>query len=146
MTTISFDVAAFRIAYPAFSDVTKYPTVTLDMYWDTSTQYISNQDYGCWMLSDGARVLALNLLTAHLAALFTIIAGGETPGVLTAATIDKISVTMQAPPLRTQWQWWLNQTPYGQQLLALLQVHTAGGAYFGGSPELSAFRKVGGFF
>lgn len=146
MTIITFDVAAFRLAYPAFANVTTYPTLTLQGYWDAATSYISDQNSGCLMLKGGARVLALNLMTAHLAALFTIIAAGETPGVETGATIDKISVQMMPPPVRNQWQFWLSQTPYGAQLLALLQANTAGGMYTGGMGELGAFRRIGGVF
>jgi hypothetical protein len=146
MTTITFDVTAFRAAYPAFSNATTYPDATLQGYWDAATSYISDQNSGCLMLRDGARVLALNLMTAHLAALFAIIAAGETPGIETSATIDKISVQMMPPPVKNQWQFWLSQTPYGAQLLALLQANTAGGFYAGGMGELGAFRRIGGAF
>ncbi|OWK47571.1 hypothetical protein FRUB_01270 [Fimbriiglobus ruber] len=44
---------------------------------------------------------------------------------MTGATIDKISVTLEPPPAPNAWQYWLQSSPYGQQLLALLQVVSA---------------------
>jgi len=67
---------------------------------------------------------------------------GDVAGVVTAATIDKISVTLMPPPGLNQWQWWLNQTPYGQQLLALLQIAAAGGRFYSaGKPVVGVFRS-----
>jgi hypothetical protein len=53
---------------------------------------------------------------------------------------------MQAPPAANAWQYWLNTSPYGMQLLALLQAKGVGGLYVGGLPERDAFRKVYGVF
>jgi Protein of unknown function (DUF4054) len=145
MTTIAFDPAAFRALFPAFSDVTTYPDVVLQLYWDTGTAYISDEEaiVYCGSMSVPQQTLALNYMAAHLAALNALIAAGETPGIETSSSIDKISVTMQPPPAKTQWQWWLNTTPYGSQLLALLSALSVGGFYFSGggfSPKL-AFRN-----
>lgn len=148
MTVISFDVAAFRAAFPEFSSATVYPTDTLSMYWDSATIYI-NPNTGNTViggLNDASKTRCLNLMTAHLTKLSTLIAAGQAPGFVQSSTIDKISVTITPPPNKNQWQWWLNTTPYGSQLLALLQAKSVGGFYFGGSPELSAFRKVNGVF
>lgn len=98
------------------------------------------------MLEGECRYRALTLLTAHLAALGVLIAAGQVPGLVQTATVDKVSVSLTPPPILTQFQWWLSLTPYGQQLLALLQVASVGGIYIGGLPEISAFRKVGGIF
>lgn len=139
-----FDVDQFRIDFPMFSDKTLFPDARLQMYWDWATCYISDCDYG--YLHGSCRYFAIELMVAHLAQLNIIIAAGETPGQVIGATISKISVTLQGSPNPNQWQWWLNQTPFGQQLLALLQAKAVGGFYIGGSPERSAFRKVGGIF
>ncbi len=148
MTAYTFDVTAFRIAFPAFADVTLFPTATLQMNWDAATCLMDNDDNGHWALHGECRFRGLNLLTAHLTALSVIIAngGGQVPGLVQSATIDKVTVSLTPPPIKTQWQWWLSLTPYGQQLLALLQVSSVGGFYVGGLPELFAFRKVGGIF
>lgn len=144
---IQFDVAAFRLAYPAFANPnTFYADATLQQYWNSAINYISNYSPNCSLFPVAKQALALNYMTAHLAELSNIIRCGNTPGMVTSATIDKVSVTLQPPPEVNQWQWWLNLTPYGQQLLALLQVASVGGMYFGGRPEIAAFRKTGGQF
>ena len=144
MAILTFDVALFRQQFPAFANVTTFPDVMLQMYWDMATCYISDSDYG-W-LSGTCRQLAINLMTAHLTAISVLIANGQTSILVKGAHIDKISVDLQTPPLKNQWQWWLQTTPYGQQLDGLLQINSVGGFYIGGLPELSAFRRVGGGF
>lgn len=142
--TITFDVSLFRSQFPAFANETSYPDATLQGYWDAGTCYISDQDYGA--LSGDCRTRALNLMTAHLTALSDKIASGENPSFEQSASIDKVSVTLTPPPIKSQFQWWLSITPYGSQLFALLQVKAVGGFYVGGLPENSAFRKVGGVY
>jgi len=139
-----FDIDQFRIDFPQFSDSTVFSDVRLQAYWDWATCYISDCDYG--YLSGACRYYAIELMVAHLAQLNIIIAAGEIPGQVIGASISKISVTLQGAPNPNQWEWWLNQTPYGQQLLALLQAASVGGFFIGGSPERLAFRNVGGCF
>lgn len=145
-TTFIFDIPAFRVSFPAFSNETTSPDEVLQMYWDSTACIIENTTYECYMLEGECRYRALTLLTAHLAALGVLIAAGQVPGLVQTATVDKVSVSLTPPPILTQFQWWLSLTPYGQQLLALLQVASVGGIYIGGLPEISAFRKVGGIF
>lgn len=144
MATISFDIAAFRAAFPEFSNETTYPDVTLQMYFDMATCYISDLDAGC--LTGSCRTLALNLMTAHLTRIGTQAQAGGNSGFVTSSSIDKISVSVNPPPNANQYSWWLSNTPYGQQLQALLSSNIVGGLYVSGRPEKSAFRKVGGFF
>lgn len=143
---IIFDVAIFRQQFPAFSNETTFPDEMLQMYWDNATCYISAQGNYGWLQGD-CRRLALNYMTAHLTALSIIIASGTVPYLAQSAGIDKVTVSLTPPPLKTQWQWWLNTTPYGAQLLSLLQARGVGGWYIGGCgyAELSAFRRSGGF-
>lgn len=142
---LTFDVTLFRQQFPVFANATAYPDAMLQMYWDMAICYITDiGNYG-WLQGD-CRQLAINLMTAHLTALSVIVAGGQVPGLVQSATIDKVSVSLTPPPLKNQWQWWLSTTPYGQQLLALLQNRSVGGWYIGGRPELAAFRRVGGRF
>jgi hypothetical protein len=141
---ITFDIAAFRLAFPAFADTTKYPDATLQGFWDASCCYVSPVDYG-WLHGD-CRARALNLMTAHIAQLSTMAASGQPIGVGQSATVGAVSVSMVPPPIKSGFQYWLAITPYGMQLWALLNVKGAGGLYIGGLPEKSAFRKVGGVF
>lgn len=128
MTTIVFDVAAFRVAFPQFASATTYPDLTLQGFWDVAILYVSDDaDYG--RLQGGARARVLDLLTAHLAALSLAIAAGRTPGIVQGSAIDKVSVTLVPPPVKSDFEFWLQQTPYGAQLLAMLGVHSVGGWY-----------------
>lgn len=148
MAIVPFNVADFRALFPAYADSDRYPDAMLQAYWDTATAYVSDRKGGCYVggMTAAQQKLALNQMTAHLVYLSGLIAAGNTPGVMTGATIDKISVTMEPPPATNQWQWWLNQSPYGQQLLSLLQVASVGGFYASsGVPGRAGFRFGNGW-
>lgn len=126
-----FSIAQFRALFPAYSNEGCFPDAMLNGYWARAITIVSNKNYG-W-LRGAYRQEALNLMTAHLLALSAIIGEGGTPGVVTGATIDKISITLEPPPYQTQFQYWLGTTPYGQELLALLAVWSTGGFWTAGS-------------
>lgn len=134
----TYNDAAFRAAFPFFANTTTYPEALLSMYYDTAGHFISNSNYG-FLSAACATQFALYLMTAHLARLGSMIAAGQTPGVTIAATIDKISVQLQQAVLKNQWQYWLASTPFGAELLALLQVKGVGGFYHPGSPGRAGF-------
>lgn len=144
--TIAFDPAAFRKTFPAFANAACFSDEQLQMWFDIAAGYISVEDCSCYMLAGPQRVIALNLMTAHMGYLFNLAITGDTPQVLVSATIDKVQVTVEPPESQSQFQWWLNTSPYGQQLNALLQLVSAGGVYIGGLPERAAIRRVGGGF
>lgn len=141
---IEYDDALFRVQIPEFSNTTTYPQVLMQGFWDIAINYISDVNYG--FLRDSSRVLALNYMTAHIAKLNLQLEVNPSSviGQVQGATIDKVTVTLTPPPNPNQFSWWLGLTPYGQMLLALLQVKSVGGMYVGGLPERAAFRKVGG--
>jgi len=141
MADLTFNVAQFRVEFPEFVDV---PDPTLQQYWNTAILYISNQNAG--VMNGSSRQYALDLMTAHLTKLSALILAGQTPSIVNSSSIDKISVSLTPPPFKTSWDWWLSTTPYGLQLLALLNVNSVGGGYYGGLPERTAFRKVGGTY
>lgn len=140
----TLDPAAFRAMFPQFASVAIYPNTSLQAWWSMATVNMSAAD-SCALNGDTLQ-LALNLMTAHLGALFVSMASGKRGGVLTSASIDKVSVGYASPPFKTGWQFWLSSTPYGLQLWALLTGLAAGGFYVNGAPEAAAFRKVGGYF
>lgn len=144
MAQHTLDIAAFRLAFPAFANTTTYPDPTIELRWGEATVYLGEYD-GC-LLSGVGLQSALNYLTAHILASFALIATGQTPGIVTDSRVDKVAVSLAPPPTRDGWQWWLATTPYGVQLWALLIAKSAGGWYVGGSRERAAFRRVGGQF
>jgi len=141
---IEFDIVAFRAQSPEFSQNPPWTDELLTQTWNTATCFISNENYG-W-LTDDCRALAINLYTAHLLKLSTLIQANQVPGLMQNSTIDKISVGLTPPPLKTQWQWWMSLTAYGQQVFALLQARSVGGFYISCLPERSAIRKNYGVF
>lgn len=133
-----FDITYFRQAFREFGNEVAFPNSTLQMWWDWATLYISAINRG--VLHNRSRQHALNLMTAHIGQIQVIGQGGQIPGITVESKVDKVEVQLEPPPLPNQWQFWLGTTVYGQQLLALLQVKSAGGFYTGGIPVLSAFN------
>ena len=133
-----YNDADFRIQFPAFSNTTTYPQATLQNYFNIAGVYVHNSNYG-FLAQDGATLYSLYLLTAHLAAIQTMIANGQTPSITINAGIDKISVGIEPPPVKGMFQYWLATTPYGQQLTALLTVQSVGGFFTPGSLGRAGF-------
>lgn len=144
MSQVTVTTSTLRLMYPYFSNTTTYPDVVLQLQLDASQDYIS--PYVCDYMSLSARTRATYLMACHLQFITDKINNGESTDLITATTIDKITVTATPPIFKNQFQYWLGLTPYGKELLALLQMKSAGGMYYGGSPERSAFRKLDGKF
>lgn len=128
MNPIQYNGTTFRALFPAFANTGTYPDAVLSLYWGVSTSYISQYPQFC-DVTLAQQTLMLNQMTAHITQLNTMAATNQQAGVVTGAGVGAVNVTLQPPPEVNQWQWWLNQTPYGQMLLALLQVLTVGGFY-----------------
>lgn len=144
MATISLDIALFRERFPEFSNETTYPDSLLNVQYTMGTCYISDND--CGRLSGDCRELALQLMLAHLISLNDRISSGAPSGQIVSASEDGVSVSLTPPPDTDQFSWWLNITPYGQNLNTILSSFSVGGFYLGGAPERSGFRKIGGVF
>lgn len=149
-----YDDTAFRALFPEFSDTTKYSSVLLSAYWDVANEFVT-QDSAPWAVLSGSNVdFILNLLTAHFLTLGlqnqTAANKGKVGqaqgGFVSSASIGEVSVTKVAPPTTDMFDWWLAQSPYGQQLLAFLEIKAVGGLSVGGMPERQGFRKVYGVF
>lgn len=147
MTTIAFDPATFRATFGQFASPVTFPDSLLNLNFGLATGYVSPDTFGDMPVL--ARTSALNLMTAHITAIGVLIAQNGYQGqvgVVTGAQVDRVNITLQPPPARSQWAWWLNTTPYGAQLSALLEAQAVGGMFVGGLPERAAFRRVGGGF
>lgn len=143
-TPFVFNEASFRLRFTEFASPSAYPTPILQENFDAAGCFVANKNYG-W-LAGCCNLYALNLMTAHLTKLGALIADGQTPGIETQATIDKVSVAMMEPPVKDGWDFWLNQTPYGQALLALLTAKAVGGAYVPGGIGRAGFGVASGAF
>lgn len=139
------DYAKFRALFPQFANETLYPDTTLDAWW--AIALCSLQEPPCVCLTDACGSTLMYLMAAHIGALLTRAATASgAGGVLTSATIDKVTVSFAAPPFKTGWQAWMASTPYGMQLWGMLSALGAGGFSVNGRPEGRAFRKVYGSF
>lgn len=148
MSSVTFDPVTFRLLYPQFANATTFPDVLLNARFDLAGAYVSPDDYGDMSLP--VRTQALGLMTAHLMAIGVLITQNNYQGqvgVVVGAQVDHVQISLSPPPHGTsQWRWWLNTTPYGAQLVALLEGQAVGGFNVGGLPESAAFRRVGGVF
>ena len=128
---LTFNYAQFIAQCPAYSNATAYPEATLAAYWTSATFYMS--DVGNFGVVQGAaRQYGINNMLAHLVFIAGLVAAGQVPGLMQTATIDKVSVGLTPPPLKSQWQWWLSLSPYGQQVLAQMQGASVGGFFVAG--------------
>lgn len=97
--------------------------------------YIS--DINCGLLRGCKREKAIYLLTAHLTQLTYQAQNNQQSGagMVASATVDGVSVSYVQIPNMNQFDYWLNLTPYGAELLFLLNTLTAVPTYHGGSFE-----------
>jgi hypothetical protein len=144
MAIIIFDADLFRTQCPLYANVTTYPDATILNWFDIGSDYISVNDYG--YLNGNSRALALNLMAAHLLYLSDKIATGAAMGILTSASEGSVSIGIAPPPFKSMFQAWLAQTPYGQQLYALLSVKGAFCFYTAGSGVTGNIRNPNGTF
>ena len=138
--TIALSVAEFRTLFPAFSNTTKYPDATIQIMLDTAVVYIPNHVNK--YVKDTVIKQLCYLMAAHLLTINGALAAGTgdaAGGIVSSAHIDSVSVTKAVPQSKNAFQYWLNQSAYGQQLLALLKLQSAVGIYFGGTRE-NVFR------
>lgn len=144
MTELVFDAAAFRVQFPVYANATTYTTPALQSFWNMAIIYISPTDYG--FISGDSRQRALNMMVAHLTYLQDMLTSGTAPQMVNSSSVDKISVSLTPPSVKNQWAWWLNLSPYGQQLQALLSIRGGFGMYSGGSLARAGFRQPAGGF
>lgn len=144
--TLSYNDTAFRALLPYFANATTYPESQLQMFFNMATDFITT--IPSWAFTGTQQQDALYYLTAHLQQIFTLYSAnnGASPNIETEAQIDKVRVQVMPPIAKTAFQQWLNQTPFGQMLRALLSSAAAGGFYMAGRSELLPFRRAGGGF
>ena len=133
---MDFPLAKFRLLFSQFVDVSDEAVLA-----QTEMALCFAGARGChcsdqmWML-----------LTAHLLQLSTQMASGNgVTAPVASSAIGKVSVSFVAPPVGTDWNYWLALTPYGTQFAALYQACNVA-SYVGGRGERKGFRVVGGRF
>lgn len=135
MQTVTVSLAAFYRQFPEF-DTPEYAKIA-PICFDRAQLYIATVYKGCARLSGDKRALAIYLLTAHLSQLsLNNAANNGQIGQVASASVDGVSIAYaQLPSATDAWSYWLALSPYGLQLLALLETLTAVPFYVGGSFE-----------
>jgi hypothetical protein len=122
---VAFDSVGFLARYPEFATIS-VPTLTA--YFAEAGLYLSNSGYGpvCDLT---ARGLLLNMITAHIAALYSGV-NGATPsnlvGRIADATEGSVHVAADMGVPATGTQAWFQQTTYGASVWAALAPYRRG--------------------
>lgn len=129
--------------FPQFANMS---TGLLQMYWNEVTCFVCDSNYG--QILGSCRLYLINLFVAHMITLMNQVTANPNAqgGFVTSSTVGQVSVSKLAPPSPDAFSYWLNQTPYGQMALALLDANTVGGDYIGGLGEIGGFRRANGIF
>lgn len=137
--TITLEVEEFRKKFLEFSDEEKYSEEFLQNMLDAAQLYINPKKNGFVNCSKQKQMIYL--LTAHLASINTKLANGDNSAGLMASSahIEDVSVTTAIPESNSEFEYFLNSTGYGRQLLALLSLLSGIGLYIGGQKE-NVFR------
>lgn len=123
---------------------TEYPEFNTEEYKNICPQafrrakcYFGIENKG--RLKDCDRKNTIYLMTAHLSLLTyknqNGQAGGIGAGMVASAAVGEVNVSYVQIPNLDMWSYWLALTPYGLELLALLEKLTAVPFYIGGSLE-----------
>lgn len=132
MSNVTVTAADFLATFPEFEG-TSIPLI--DSFITQAEAYISTENYG--ILQNKSRVLAIELMTAHLMTINDrIVKDKQSQAVFVAsANIHDVSVSLVPPTNANQYEFWLNLTVYGTRLWALLSTKTPCGFYVAGSPQ-----------
>lgn len=132
---VAVSLAGFYEEYPEFN-TDEYKTICPIAFRQAKNRIkIRN----CGILRDENRVQAIYLLTAHLSSLSFKNQSGQSSaggaGIVASASVGEVSISYQQIPAQDSWSYWLSLTPYGLELLALLDGLTAVPLYIGGTLE-----------
>lgn len=109
---MEFPLSKFRIFYKSFADISDEE---VEAYAERGLSYINSSAMRCKCQSE-----LWQLMTAHLLQLNQNMVEGD-DGIVSSATIDKVSVSYVAPVSATPIEYWYNKTPYGQEYQVLLR-------------------------
>lgn len=118
---MAFDVAAFKGVFPEFAGVDGLKVTAAS---ERAELYLSAN-------CNKSRLLAWQLLTAHILTLSKKATDGDTAGVLASASEGSVSVSFATQDVSGD-RYWYSQTPYGQEYLVLLKRCNIGGRYISG--------------
>ena len=150
-----FDVDKLLSYFPEFGNSEVYSNELLTAAGKRARFWISKN--GCAQLFGEEREYAYYCIVGHLAVLTqkamsstdpskAVPAGGSAgavggSGLIQSASVGGVNVSFQVPQyMKSSWDWWLAQTPYGQQYLAFLESRVPIGIYGMGDDIRSCLR------
>ena len=127
------NIAKFKQMYSIFNDISDD---VIEMMVDKAECYVNKSKCKCYEQ-------LLFLVVAHLLYLKEQQEqGNNNTSAVASATIDKVSISYQAPTSTSSISQWFNLSPYGIEYLALNKRCNGMPRYIGGSLERQAFRKL----
>lgn len=154
------DIEKFRATFFVFSDPAKWSDKMIASCYKRALFYVPVLTQ-CDLLDGEDREYARGLLTAHMMILTKQneaafdnpalaggsggVAGGSMStlpgtGIVTSATIGSVSYNRTLPQSADNYEFWLNQTPYGIEFQAFLSNHVPVGIYSQGDDIRECFR------
>lgn len=130
----AFPLDSFLARFPEFSNEELYPINAVQNCGDRAMFHITPSVPGMPMVGR-YREYALFLMTAHLLTLDSQDdaddPGSSMAGTPFKATVGSVSIENTKPNSFTvdDWNYWLNQTKYGRELLAYLDTQTVPGIF-----------------
>lgn len=122
MAVVTFDPAAFKLAFPEFEQV---PDARLTAIFNMVTATTIDNTDASIVTDVPARSALIDLLVAHMLTLYgyTAIGGQIVPGHgvvgrVSSATEGTVSTSLEYRAAATATEAWYNQTPYGAQYWA----------------------------
>ena len=140
---MDLDLTTFRTNFPLYSDELTYTDMLLETQFEIGKCFIADND--C-TFPEKCREYALQLMLAHLLYCRNESNAGNNSGVIQSASEGDVSVSFAVPNIDDSWTYWFQLSPFGKELLAMLNAQSVGGFYVGGMPERKGFRKIGGYF
>jgi hypothetical protein len=122
----------FRADFPEFTDTTVYPDGVVSFWLGIALVSLPQDRWGAWWN------LGQELFTAHHLVLATTAKGdaslgitpGEVDGLVTAKSVDKVSVSKDVTSVTLENGGFWNMTRYGIQLLQFARMCGSGGIQF----------------
>ena len=137
MSEVTVTVAEWRQAMPEFANTTAYPDTYMQRFLTEATMYISTKNF---RIRPEVRVLAIEYMAGHLLTLAATDGAGnakpnaDTAGsVINSASIDSVSVSLQAVIAKDAFEQWIQSTPYGKAYWALLTANNPTGVFYVGN-------------
>lgn len=140
---MTLDIVKFRELFPAFADEAIYPDSLLTALYELGQCYIASCATANAVCSEYAHMLML----AHLLAVRTDESSGSSGKQISQATEGNVSVSFanNEANSKSSFAYWLNNSGYGIELLALLEA-TSSAFYTAGSYVTSDIKNDCGYY